>query len=79
MSGHRGPGGPEREPGDFQLEQMEQETEEMLRVRYLNKENAEFERTGTGFLRLSAVGLYCKFSRCAVYIEKIILAMVLCS
>ena len=52
MSGHRGPGGPEREPGDFQLEQMEQETEEMLRVRYLNKENAEFARTGTGFLRL---------------------------
>lgn len=53
--GHRGPGGqgrPGREPEDFQLEQMEQETEEMLRVRYLNKENAIFERTGTGFLSL---------------------------
>jgi len=37
---------------DFQLEQMEQETEEMLRVRYLNDENAKFERTGTGFLSL---------------------------
>ena len=61
MDGHRGPGGPggrrgpgmqERETDDFQLEQMEQETEEMLRVRYLNDENAEFERTGTGFLSL---------------------------
>ncbi len=61
MDGHREPGGPggrrgpgmqEREMDDFQLEQMEQETEEMLRVRYLNDENAEFERTGTGFLSL---------------------------
>lgn len=61
MSGHGpGPGGPR--PGgpgkkggdfeDFQLEQMEKETEEMLRVRYLNDENAKFERTGTGFLSL---------------------------
>ena len=49
MKGHRGP---EREPEDFQLEQMEQETEEMLRIRYLNRENARFERTGTGFLSL---------------------------
>lgn len=45
-------GRPEREPEDFQLEQMEQETEEMLRVRYLTRENARFERTGTGFLSL---------------------------
>lgn len=51
--GHGRPGGPEGEPEDFQLEQMEQETEEMLRVRYLNKENAIFERTGTGFLSLT--------------------------
>ena len=54
--GHRpgGPGsfGPEGEHEDFQLEQMEQETEEMLRVRYLNKDNAVFRRTGTGFLSL---------------------------
>lgn len=42
------PGGDE----DFQLSQMEKETEEMLRVRYLNDENAVFERTGTGFLSL---------------------------
>ncbi len=49
--GHR-PGGPEGEHEDFQLEQMEQETEEMLRVRYLNKDNAVFRRTGTGFLSL---------------------------
>ncbi len=55
MAGHRGPGGarkPEREMEDFQLEQMEQETEEMLRVRYLDDKNAKFERTGTGFLSL---------------------------
>ena len=37
---------------DFQLSQMEKETEEMLRVRYLNDENAVFRRTGTGFLSL---------------------------
>ncbi len=50
------PGGPGRGRGgefeDFQLEQMEKETEEMLRVRYLSDENAKFERTGTGFLSL---------------------------
>ena len=58
-----GPGGPR--PGgrggdfdDFQLEQMEKETEEMLRVRYLNDDNAKFERTGTGFLSLR-VGEEC--------------------
>lgn len=56
--GPGGPGGPGRPGGrggdfeDFQLEQMEKETEEMLRVRYLNDENAKFERTGTGFLSL---------------------------
>ncbi len=61
MAGHKGSKGsgrPEREMeaktsmDDFQLEQMEQETEEMLRVRYLTNENAKFERTGTGFLSL---------------------------
>ncbi|HKM35610.1 MAG TPA: DUF1854 domain-containing protein [Lachnospiraceae bacterium] len=36
----------------FELSQMEQETEEMLRIRYLKKENALFSRTGTGFLSL---------------------------
>lgn len=58
--GGRGPGGPGGHgPGgrggsfeDFQLSQMEKETEEMLRVRYLNDENAVFQRTGTGFLSL---------------------------
>lgn len=55
QGGPKGPGG--RGPGagefeDFQLSQMEKETEEMLRVRYLNDENAVFERTGTGFLSL---------------------------
>ena len=68
MSGHGGPmgpgpggprpGGPGRRGGrggdfeEFQLEQMEKETEEMLRVRFLTDENAKFERTGTGFLSL---------------------------
>ncbi len=54
-----GPGGPRGpKPGghgdmeDFQLSQMEKETEEMLRVRYLDDRNAVFERTGTGFLSL---------------------------
>lgn len=37
---------------NFELSQMEQETEAMLRIRYLNKENAKFIRTGTGFLSL---------------------------
>lgn len=37
---------------NFELQQMEQETEEMLRIRYLNDDNAHFERTGTGFLSL---------------------------
>ncbi len=37
---------------DFALSQMEQETDEMLRIRYLTKENTEFSRTGTGFLSL---------------------------
>lgn len=48
----RGPRRPGGEFEDFQLSQMEKETEEMLRVRYLNEENSVFERTGTGFLSL---------------------------
>lgn len=37
---------------EFTLTQMEQETDEMLRIRYLNKDNAVFSRTGSGFLSL---------------------------
>lgn len=37
---------------EFTLSQMEQETDEMLRIRYLNKDNARFTATGTGFLSL---------------------------
>lgn len=37
---------------EFQLSQMEQETDEMLRIRYLNKENAVFTKTEGGFLSL---------------------------
>ncbi len=36
----------------FSLEKMEQETDEMLRIRYLNRSNAKFEATNTGFLSL---------------------------
>lgn len=37
---------------DFNLEQMEKETEEMLKLRYLDKKNAVFERTLGGFVSL---------------------------
>jgi len=37
---------------EFNLEQMEKETEEMLRLRYLNSSNAVFERTPGGFVSL---------------------------
>ena len=40
------------EKEEFTLDLMEQETDEMLRIRYLNKENASFYRNGTGFLSL---------------------------
>lgn len=38
---------------EFQLSQMEQETDEMLRIRYLNKDNAIFTKTPGGFLSLT--------------------------
>ena len=41
------PDGPDEE---FNLEQMEKETEEMLKLRYLTKDNAVFERTEGGFV-----------------------------
>lgn len=49
------PVGPGPHPGDgeheeFNLEQMEKETEEMLKLRYINKDNAEFKRTDGGFV-----------------------------
>ncbi len=46
--GKQPPHGGEHE--DFNLEQMEKETEEMLKLRYLNKDNAEFKRTDGGFV-----------------------------
>lgn len=42
------PGGGDHE--DFNLEQMEKETEEMLKLRYIRKDNAEFKRTDGGFV-----------------------------
>lgn len=41
---------------DFALSQMEQETDQMLRIRYITNENAEFSRTGTGFISLKIEG-----------------------
>lgn len=41
---------------EFTLSQMEQETDEMLRIRYLNKDNAVFTPTGTGFISLKVDG-----------------------
>lgn len=38
---------------EFNLEQMEAETEEMLRLRYLNRDNAVFARTPGGFVSLT--------------------------
>ena len=38
------------EHDDFNLEQMEKETEEMLKLRYINKDNAELKRTDGGFV-----------------------------
>ena len=47
FDGFRGgrPGGPGGFGGneDFNLEQMEKETEEMLKMRFLDKKNAEFK------------------------------------
>lgn len=37
---------------EFDLEQMEKETEQMLRLRYINSSNAVFERTQGGFVSL---------------------------
>ena len=38
---------------EFNLEQMEAETEEMLRLRYITRENAVFRRTPGGFVSLT--------------------------
>ena len=37
---------------DFKLEQMEAEVEEMTQLRYLDKDNADFQRTAGGFVSL---------------------------
>ncbi len=41
---------------EFNLAQMEAETEEMLRLRYINKDNASFSRTEGGFVALDLDG-----------------------
>lgn len=40
-------------PEEFNLSQMERETEEMLKIRYLTKHNTVFKRTEGGFVSLS--------------------------
>ena len=56
FGGFRGgrPGGPGKPFGEeeFNLEQMEKETEEMLKMRFLDNKNAEFTATGGGFVSL---------------------------
>ena len=47
QKGSNSAGGGEEE---FNLEQMEKETEEMLKLRYLDDSNAVFERTQGGFV-----------------------------
>jgi hypothetical protein len=46
---HGGQGEPEEE---FDLEKMEKETQEMLKLRYITGENSEFKRTEGGFVSL---------------------------
>ena len=41
---------------DFKIEQMEAEVEEMTALRYLNKDNAIFEKTPGGFVSLTFEG-----------------------
>ncbi len=40
------------DPEEFDLEKMEKETEEMLRLRFITRDNAVFERTEGGFVSL---------------------------
>lgn len=50
---------------EFNLEQMEQETEQMLRLRYINKDNSKFSRTPGGFVSLDIDGEH--YNRVNVY------------
>ncbi len=58
----------ERMQEPFQLEQMEKETKEMLKLRYLTKENCTFQRTPGGFVSLTVgdehydrIQVFCTF------------------
>lgn len=51
-----GPHGHKEPDEEFNLEQMEKETEEMLKLRYLTDKNAKFTRTEGGFVSLSVDG-----------------------
>ncbi|MGF7144512.1 hypothetical protein HNQ56_002943 [Anaerotaenia torta] len=44
------------DPEEFDLEMMEKETQEMLRLRFITKENAVFRRTEGGFVSLEIEG-----------------------
>lgn len=49
----------------FNLENMEKETEEMLRLRFITKDNAVFERTEGGFVSMKMEGEF--YPRIQVY------------
>lgn len=51
-----GTGKDHADPEEFDLEKMEKETEEMLRLRFITKENAVFERTEGGFVSMEIDG-----------------------
>ncbi|MBR6637476.1 MAG: DUF1854 domain-containing protein, partial [Lachnospiraceae bacterium] len=50
---------------DFNEEQMRAESEDLLELRYLTKDNAVFERTKGGFVSLEYAGK--KYDRVGVY------------
>ena len=51
-----GAGKDNADPEEFDLEKMEKETEEMLRLRFITRDNAVFERTEGGFVSMKMKG-----------------------
>ncbi|MDF2541366.1 MAG: hypothetical protein K0S47_1084 [Herbinix sp.] len=69
MPGKKSLGAPKENKGEdqeeFNLEKMEKETEEMLRLRFITKDNAVFERTEGGFVSMKIEGEF--YPRIQVY------------
>jgi len=65
LSNRHGPEGSPPEPIEIDLEALAKETEDMLQLRYIDKDNAVFSRTDGGFVSLK----YCdkEYDRIAVY------------